>query len=78
MNMRYFWIRDQKTLTKFLIVWKSRQENPADYFTRHYYVKHHKMVCSIYLLTDKTPRIVIFVLLKPDLQGCVDPEYSKM
>ena len=34
MNMRYFGICDQKTLTNFLIAWKSVQENLAEYFTK--------------------------------------------
>ena len=67
-----------KTLKNFLIVWKSGQENLAEYFTKNHSVKHHKRVHHIYLQTDKTPRTVALVLLKPDLQGCFDPADSKM
>ena len=70
-NMRYFWIRDQKTKQN-LIAWKARQENLSDYFTKHHSVKHHQRVRPIYLHTDKTARIVPLVLLWPDLNGCVD------
>ena len=74
-NMRYFWIRDQKTLQKFLILWKAGQDNIANYSTKHYSVKHHKHVRPIYLQKNKTHRSVPIVLLKPSLQGCVDPAY---
>ena len=69
MNMRYFWICDFKL---FLIAWKARQENLAEYFTKRHSVKHHKRVRPIYLQTYKTPWTVPLVLLNPSLQGCVD------
>ena len=78
MNMRYFWICDPKTFKNFFIAWKSGQENIEDYFTKHHHVKHHKRVRPIYIQTEKTPRTVLLVLLKPDLQRCVDPADSKM
>ena len=53
-NMRYFCIRDQKTLKHFLIAWKAGQENIADYFTNNNNANHHKRVCTIYIHTDKT------------------------
>ena len=77
-NTRYFWIRDQKTLIFFLIARKVGQENLADYFTKHNYVKLHKRVCSIYLQTYKIPRTVPLILLKPSLKGCVDTEDPNM
>ena len=61
-----------KNPKNFLITWKSVQENLVDYFTKHHYEKHHKRVRPIYIYTDKTPRSVPLVLLKPLLQGCVD------
>ena len=67
-NMRYFFIRDQKTLKRFLAAWKAG----------HNYEKHHKHLYSIYLQTNKMSRSVLLVLLKPDLQGCVDLADSKM
>ena len=78
MNMRYFWIRDQKTFKNFLIEWKAGQENLAESFTKHHSIKHHKRACPIYLQTYKTPRTVPLVLLKPYLKGCVDTADSKM
>ena len=58
-----FGLETKKPL-KILIPWKSGQENLADYFTKHHYVKHHKMVRLIYLQTDKAPHTVPLVLLK--------------
>ena len=55
-----------------------RTKNLSAYFTKHHYVKHHKNVRPIYLQTDKIPRIVPLVLLKPALKGCVDTEDSNM
>ena len=77
-NVRYFWISDQKPSRDFLIEWKSGQENIAKYFTKHHYVRHHKRVRPIYIQTYKTTWTIPLVLLKPDLQGCVDPEDSNM
>ena len=76
-NMQYFWICGQKHF-KSLIAWKARQENLADYFTKHHSSKRHKLVCPIYLHTDKTTRSVPLVLLNPPLKGYFDPVYSKM
>ena len=67
-----------KTVKTFLVAWKVRQENPTNYFTKHYSAKHHKRVRRIYLHTDKTPRSVPLILLKPEIQGYVDPVDSKM
>ena len=78
MNMRYFSILHQKTFKTFLIAWEAVQENIVDYLMKHSYAKHHKHVSPIYLHTNKTLRLVPLILLKPYLQGCLDPEYSKI
>ena len=62
-----------KNLKNFLIAWKSGEENLAEYF-----IKHHKRVRTIHMQTDKTPRKVPLVILKPDLKGCVDPKDSNI
>ena len=67
-----------KNLKKKIIAWKSGQDNTVEYFTKHHYAKHNKRVRTIYLHTDKTPRSVQLFLLKPSLQGCVDPADYKM
>ena len=66
------------TLKIFLIAWKAGQENLSDYFTKHHSIKQHKRVRPIYLQTDKMSQTLPTVLLNPSLQGCVDPEDSKM
>ena len=76
MNMRYFWIRDQKHL-KLSHCMENKEKQFRISYKKHY-EKHHKRVRSTYLHTDKTPRSVPLVLLKQALQGCVDPSDSKM
>ena len=78
MNMRYFWISDQKTSRDFLVEWKSGQENIAEYFTKHHYVRHHKRVLPIYHHTYKTTQKFLLVSLNPSMRGCVDPEDYNM
>ena len=77
MNTRYFGFVTKNPL-KIIIAWKEGQENPSDYFMKHNSAKHHKHACLIYLQTDKTPQLVPLILIKPDLQGCVDTEDSNM
>jgi hypothetical protein len=48
-DMRFYWIRDGVRQGQFLIHWKPRKDNYADYFTKHHPPSHHRTIRSQYL-----------------------------
>ena len=40
-NMRYYWLRDQRKLTLFDYYWRKGQLNIADYFSKHFPAPYH-------------------------------------
>jgi hypothetical protein len=48
-DMRFYWIRDRVRQGKFIIYWRHRAHNKADYFTKHHPVSHHQQIRSSYL-----------------------------
>jgi predicted transposase YdaD len=48
-DMRFYWIRDRVRQGKFIIYWRHRALNKADYFTKHHPVSHHQQIRSSYL-----------------------------
>jgi hypothetical protein len=49
-DMRFYWIRDRIKQGQFIIHWRVGKDNLTDYFTKHHYPAHHKLMRSRYLL----------------------------
>jgi hypothetical protein len=63
MEMRFFWVRDK--------VAQERQENLADYQSKHHMGSHHIAVQPWYLHTENSPRVLPRALRPSTLKGCV-------
>ena len=50
-GMRFYWIRDRAKQGKFLVLWKPRTHNLANYPTKHHPTYHHQQICP----TDLKP-----------------------
>ena len=48
-DMRYYWIQDRENQKQFHIIWKSGDQNLADYHSKHHAPCHHQMVRPKYL-----------------------------
>jgi len=42
-DMRYYWLRDRQTQQQFLFFWDKGSNNDADYFTKHFAAKYHRV-----------------------------------
>ena len=42
-DMRYYWLRDRQTQQHFLFFWDKGSNNDADYFTKHFPAKYHRV-----------------------------------
>ena len=71
MEMRFFWVTDQVQNGLVDIKWHPGQENMADYFTKHFDVKHHREVRPWYLHEHNSPRILPRAIKPSALRGCV-------
>ena len=49
-DMIFFWTVDLVKQKSFLIMWRPRSENLVNYFTKHHFPEHHKLVRLWYLL----------------------------
>ena len=47
-DMRYYWLRDRQTQQKFLFFWDKGSNNDADYFTKHFPAKYHRVKSAMY------------------------------
>ena len=45
-DMSLHWLRDRENQKQFKVQWKKGSDIPADYFTKHHTVKHHKTMRS--------------------------------
>jgi hypothetical protein len=52
MDMQFYWLRDRQRQKQFHVHWKRRQENLADYPTKHHSTKHHIAVRPTYVLNN--------------------------
>jgi hypothetical protein len=43
-DMRFYWIRDRIKQGQFIIHWCVGKDNLTDYFTKHHYPAHHKLM----------------------------------
>ena len=48
-DMRYYWLREQNTKKRFIVLWKQSSNNLADYHTKHFPAKYHKKVHMKYV-----------------------------
>eukprot|EP00957_Ditylum_brightwellii_P078658 5980691-Ditylum_brightwellii.AAC.1 len=53
MDVCFYWIRDRIRQGHYLVKWKPRDDNLADYSTKHFPPSHHKKVYGTYLVKDK-------------------------
>jgi hypothetical protein len=58
MEMRHFWVCDKITQSAYNIKWYPRQENLADYQSKHHIGMHHQAVRPCYLHTKHSPLVL--------------------
>ena len=71
MEMRFFWITNQVKIGNFDVQWHPRQENRADYYTKHFDGRHHQAVRPWYLHEKNSPRVLPRAAALSALRGCV-------
>jgi len=58
MEMRYFWVGDKVAQNVYDIKWHPRQENLADYQSKHHLGAHHQAVRPLYLHEINSPLVL--------------------
>jgi hypothetical protein len=71
MEMRYFWVGDQVAQDAFEIKWHPRQENFADYQSKHHMGSHHQAIFPWYLHKINSPLVLPRATRPSTLKGCV-------
>ena len=71
MEMRYFWIVDKVVKKLNAIKWHPRQENLADYQSKHHLGTHHQAVRPWYLHETNSPLVLPRATRPSTLKGCV-------
>jgi hypothetical protein len=71
MEMRYFWVGNKVAQESYIIKWHSRQENLADYQSKHHLGSHHQTVCPWYLHERNSPLVLPRATRPSTLKGCV-------
>jgi hypothetical protein len=71
MKMHFFWIGDKATNEMNTLNWHTRQENLADYQSKHHAGLHHVAVRPCYLNLKNPPRVLPQVERPRALKGCV-------
>ena len=56
MDMRFYWVKCRITQGQFKLLWRSGQENIADYFTKLHAQVHHKNTRPLYVINSLTSR----------------------
>ena len=56
MDMRFYWIKCRIAQVKFKLLWRSGQENLADYFTKLHAKVHHKITRPLYVINSLASR----------------------
>ena len=72
-DMRLWWLKDRLIQKHFKIFWDAGTNNWADYFTKHFAPKYHRLLRTRYLL--RTNAVITTVLTRhlssTQLRGCV-------
>jgi hypothetical protein len=71
MEMRFFWVGNKEAQNIYGISWHPRQENLADYQSKHHTGTHHRNVHPWYLHQENSPRFLPRVITPSTLKGCV-------
>ena len=78
-DMRLWWLKDRLIQQHFKIFWDTGTNNWADYFTKHFAPKYHRLLHKRYLL--QTDVVITNVLTKhlssTQLRGCVTVQYPQ-
>ena len=72
MDMQYFWIIDSIKQNQFMVIWIPRQENLADYVTKHHPAAHHRQDRPYYYFLQTTPYTLLRSLSPSVIQGYVN------
>jgi hypothetical protein len=71
MEMRYFWVCDKIAQDAYNVKWHPRQENLANYQSKHHTGGHHQAVRPWYLHKPSSPLVLPRVSRPSTLKGCV-------
>jgi hypothetical protein len=71
MEMRFFWIGDKIAQQMYDIKWHPRQENLANYQSKHHNGLHHTVVRPRYLHLENSPWVLPRAKHPSALKGCV-------
>jgi hypothetical protein len=76
MEMRYIWVGDKVSQNIYSLKWHLRQENLADYQSKHHPGVHHMAVWSYYLHENNSPLVLPHAMQPSTLKGV--SEHIKM
>jgi hypothetical protein len=48
-DMRFYWVKDRIKKGEFMVYWRKGSENDADYYTKHHFPSHHRLMRSRFL-----------------------------
>ena len=71
MEMRFMWVGDKIAQQMYELIWHPRQENLADYQSKHHVGTHHVNVRPYYLHMENSPRFLARAERPSTLKGCV-------
>jgi hypothetical protein len=71
METRYFWVADKMAQDRYSLCWHPRQENLADYQSKHHPGAHHSAVRLNYLHEENPPLVLTRATRPSTLKGCV-------
>ncbi len=70
-EMQFFWISDKCAQKMYALQWRPRQENLADYQSKHHAGAHHAAVHPWYLYESDSPQLLPRAQAPSALKGCV-------
>jgi hypothetical protein len=71
MEMHFFWVEDKIAQDRYNLSWHPRQENLADYQSKHHVGTHHVNVRPWYSYMEISPRYLPQAQRPSSLKGCV-------
>ena len=72
MEMRFLWVGNKVAQDIYVVSWHPRQENLADYQSKHNIGAHHRQVCPWYLHQAGSPRFLPWAVPPSSLKECVE------
>ena len=74
--MRAHWHRDKEAQQNIDVQWERGDDNNADYHTKHHPIKHHRNICSRYVLDNQSWGLRVHCLRDKEAQQHIDVKWE--